>query len=253
MSNFPPPPEQWLTEQERAAFFETVEISLAELGIITQDLARKMIGDKVYDAAEAYEHLWAEEALHPPEELAAELADLDRETEVARIHDLLAMVPGSEDEVDRKLLLEVWIREVFPNETVLSILGQPEKLFRLATMLKVIEKQEAIAANSAVEAQLEAHHHINRVITAAYKKLKTEGRDNIAEIWTDEHTFQLSFNGNPPSDVTVSLVSGGLTLDRLPVVTVSQQREIEKLLRPLPDIVRLIKMIEDAIVQDFRD
>ncbi len=246
MSNFPPPPEQWLTEQERAAFFETVEISLAELGIITQDLARKMIGDKVYDAAEAYEHLWAEEALHPPKELAAQLAELDRKTEVARIHDLLALVPDSEDEANRKLLLEIWIREIFTDDTVLSILDEPEKLFQLAGMLKIMEKQDAIDMNTAVEARFQAYQHIKNTITDIYRDLMKGDGGNIKEIWTDEHTFQIGLSDgtqsrSPSRHITVSLVSGELTLDQLPVATRSQQRVIEKMLQPLPEIIQQLK------------
>ncbi len=246
MSDLPPPAEQWLSEEERTALTSEVSGQLAELDDCIQDLARKMIGDVTYEEAAFYQSLWAEEALHPPEELETELAELDWKTEMVRLHDLLALMPGSEDEADKKFLLEIWIREIFPDDTVLSILDEPEKLLRLANMLKVMEKQDTIDTNAAVKVQFETYRQINKIITDIYKRLKMEEQDTIVEIWTDEHMFELclsddALSGRSSRYVIISLVSGELTLDQLPVVTAKQQRKIQAVLQPVPEIIQQLK------------
>ena len=259
MIDLPPPQDYWLTEPEREEAAAKIKTILQRLDTVKQELARRMIGDDIYERAEARMHLGEDETFCAPAEAAEQFAALDREKGVRRVHDSLLLEPATQAEADIKIQLEMWARELFPDDTMLSILDQPEKLFQLASTLKTVEAQSELDNDDAIKTQFNVERYLDGVVTYLYKQAKGAGSEHIEEIWIDEHTVHVVFFGDESrstesiDDTTILIRDGDITFDRLPISTASQQKAVEDILQPLPAIAQSLESgLKDYVVQGFR-
>lgn len=226
-------------------------------------LIKNIIGEEAFQRAEDFiATQTTPESFVEDEDMREQLQALDNAQWREKARDVLNLDPQTDEEKYHRVWADMILHQIFPDQTVLTILEDEEKLTELGMRLKKMIDEDSMYENEYVSAYGDAYWKVDSIITRLY--IQATGQDGIEHIEVDDMGFNIQLHDSffsqehdavmndgdrdlpqKPSliaqmsqaSVYVSVVSEELRLDNQPVINRIQLEEIRAVLQPIPRIL----------------
>lgn len=260
MSEHLPSPETYLTNAEHQELTSKVGLILDSINQVKQSLVRSMVGDETYQSAQDLWRSFEDESVEATPEAELALSIIDREQDIDRARAVLTEEPENETGYFDKIAMEYVIRRKYPDDTVLSILDQPDKLSDLGSWLRESEQSDKPYQHPEIEAVRVAEAAVDEKISQLYAE--TVGIRQKVSIYLEKDVFDFSLDISTPEIVgevmtqpdktteqkieearkltgssNINLLTDELRLNGQPVVLRHQGRDVMAMLLPLIKII----------------
>ncbi len=262
------PATDMLAEEIQDVLVES-KMLMHELNTVKQTLVKAAIGETTYQRAKDFMAARFSsgsffEGLD--EGTAQELKILDDAKCAELARDVFNLEPTNEDDVYRKTWAEAIAHRLYPDDTILTILEDQEKLEKIGNIFKRMLDEEDMQNNEYVSKYDHACWAIDDKISELYMQIT--GQDGIETIEVDETGFGISFYDSffesaredvaddtsmslfqgmeaiaemSKASIYISIFNGELRVDNEPAVNQAQLKEIRAFLAPIPKIIEQLE------------
>lgn len=246
-----------LGETEQREILQVVRQTIDEVEQATEALARHRLGDEAYERGYMLrEMMETPPDIALPEDVRAQAEAQSEQRGAKRAYTILAMEPQNDDEAAIRLIMEAAARGYFPDDTVLSILDNPDKLAILGRDLIRAEDAVRAATHPDLEKLTAAYEDIFTLTQTMYAQA-TGLREESLELIVDSISITIDPQGQETRDegltvqevltaisqrsVFVSIDGGQLLLNQEPVTTQAQVATITGALYPFKGISQYLR------------
>ncbi len=242
---------------------------MAELYTTKQALIKAMIGEVNYQRARDFMATQNDAKTlfeDVDEETMRQLEALDKLKCIELARDIFNLEPSSEQQSFLKDWAENIARRLYPDDTVLILLEDEEKLARVGDIVKKMSDEDDMQNNEYVSMYEDAVWEVDNKIAKIYAEIT--GQDGIEIIEVDETAFDIHFHDSffeaerdkviddPNNDLFqsmeaivemskaslfISIFDGELRIQNEAAKEKVQLEEIRAALRPIPAIIELLE------------
>lgn len=257
-----------LTEEIQDVLVES-KMLMHELHAAKQALVKTTIGETTYQRAQDFIAAQLSSSSffeNLDDETAQQLKKLDNAKCAELVRDIFNLEPMSDEDVYRKAWAEAIAHRLYPDDTILTILEDQEKLEKIGTIFKKMIDEEDMQNNEYVSKYDHACWAVDDKISGLYMQIT--GQEGIETIEVDETGFGISFHDSffesarddvvdnlemslvqgmeaiaemSKASIYISIVNGELRLDNEPAVEQAQLKEIRAFLAPIPKIIEQLE------------
>ncbi len=188
------PTTDTLTEEIQDVLVES-KMLMAELYTAKQALMKSMIGEVNYQRAQDF--MTAQDGSSTlfeglDEETIQQLEELDRAKCIELARDIFNLEPSSEQQVFLRDWAENIARRLYPDDTVLTILEDEEKLAKIGGTVKKMSDEDDMQNNEYVSMYEDASYEVDNKVAEIYEEIT--GQSGIEIIEVDETSFDIHFH-----------------------------------------------------------
>lgn len=233
---------------------------MGELYIAKIELVRKILGRETFQRAQDFMA-----AQQSPDSIIGNIDDdvrdqlqaLDEMQWKEKTRDILNLDPKTDEEKYHRVWADIILYRLFPDDTVLTVLDDDEKLQEIGMRLKKMIDEDSMYENEYINAYDNACWEVDSMITQLY--IQATGQDGIEHIEADENALGIQFYNSffneahdevmnddkdfklitemSKASVYISVVEEEIRLNNQPALHQVQLEEIRAILQPISKIL----------------